>query len=314
MENSNENIPKKQESINTHTLQSDTNKYIHDKKVSLIDIVLKEKNKLKTEETKSGSFLKISLILIFILAIGTGFFIAYKKLIYRPKVIIEQEKHLKPFFYHDEIIPIQINSTPLKESLNQMFIKHYSNGKFIYFPVLENERAVGFAEFINILKIAMHLELSNSIEESFSLSAYSNSSDENDLVFMLKTNTQSETFAGMVKWENKMPEDLIPLLPNKTKEEILFIQNASKNGDTFSSTTPLDLISATATPENIPVLNSSKYLFQDKLINNIDTRVLRSKNNETIILYGFFAGKYLVITTSEEAFKNTINRLKISLE
>lgn len=300
--------------LDTHTLQSDTNKYIHDKKVSLIDIVLKEKNKIKTEETKSGNFLKISLILIFILAIVSGFFIAYKKLIYRPKVIIEQEKHLKPFFYHDEITPIQISDMPLKESLSQTFEKVYSNGKFIYFPVLENKRSVGFAEFINILKIAMPYELSNTIEENFSLSAYSNSSGENDLVFMLKTKAQSETFAGIVKWENKMPEDLISLLPDKTKEEILFIQNSFLSENNFSSTTPPDLISAAATPENIPVLNSSKYLFQDKLINNIDTRILRSKNDETIILYGFFAGKYLVITTSEEAFKNTINRLKISLD
>ncbi len=51
--------------------------------------------------------------------------------------------------------------------------------------------------------------------------------------------------------------------------------------------------------------------FQDKIINNRDTRVLYDTNGNPILIYSFFSTQYLIISVDLETFNEIISRLSI---
>ncbi len=88
---------------------------------------------------------------------------------------------------------------------------------------------------------------------------------------VFKTSSYETSFAGMLKWEETLQQDLTPFL--------------------HASTTP-----GTTT-------------FQDVVIRNKDVRVLKDTTGKAAILYSFPSKDTLVITTDEETFKEIIGRL-----
>lgn len=85
------------------------------------------------------------------------------------------------------------------------------------------------------------------------------------------------TFSGMIKWENKIVQDLTPI----------FI----KEGTTFS--------------ESKKIGGSN---FEDTIIRSKDVRVLKDSAGNVAVLYSFLDPKNLVITTNEKTFVEILNR------
>lgn len=87
---------------------------------------------------------------------------------------------------------------------------------------------------------------------------------------ILKTNAYDFAYDGMLRWENYLATDLGPI---------------------FLSTT------------------TNNY-FEDKIIYNKDTRVLRGTDGAIRLLYSFNDKNTIIITTNETTFKNLVDRLR----
>lgn len=93
---------------------------------------------------------------------------------------------------------------------------------------------------------------------------------------IIRLNSFENAFSGMLKWETFMADDLLPLFG---KGEVL------------------------------KTLTQAEH-FEDYLFINQDTRVLRNKMGDIVLLYAFPDRNTLVITTSQDTFKELIDRLK----
>ncbi len=95
-------------------------------------------------------------------------------------------------------------------------------------------------------------------------------------VMLIKIDSFQNAFPGMLDWEGRMVEDILPL---------------------FASSDELN---------SVPSVS----LFADKTINNVDVRILKDTNGNTVLLYGFVGTGMLVITDNEESFRTISGRLQ----
>lgn len=95
--------------------------------------------------------------------------------------------------------------------------------------------------------------------------------------FMLvKLDSFENAYPGMLEWEPRLAEDLLPLFAE----------------------------------DNVVLSTPSSREFEDKTIQNHDTRVLRGGTGEIVLIYGFFDNNLLVVTDTDESFRTIINRLQ----
>lgn len=290
-----------------HTFRDDANKYIKDKKISLMDIVKAEGFK-RNKETKKGG-IKFFFIFLFIVLILAGAAYAgyyyYDKFFNKPRKIEEKEEIPRPFIFSDEIRPVYLsNSENLTDVIREIYAGNYKSGGFIYFPIIENKKTISSREFLNELKIKASDDFLKSVENEFIFNILTDKDKNSDLVFAFKIKNYEGAFSSLFEWEKTILSDLTAVLPDKTTEQI----NLSGNS------TSTALVSASSS-KAINLNQNSSLPFYDKIIDNIDTRIVKSPLSEKIIfIYGFFGEKFLIISTSEDAFKNAVNRLKISLK
>ncbi len=90
-------------------------------------------------------------------------------------------------------------------------------------------------------------------------------------ILVFKIRDYDSAFAGIIKWERTIDQDL---------EEIFSLSPTS--GD-----------------------------FQDKVIQNHDTRILNDKNGNSVLIYSFINRNYLVLTTNEEPLKEIFRRFSL---
>lgn len=102
--------------------------------------------------------------------------------------------------------------------------------------------------------------------------------------FILRVNSFERTFAGMLGWEQRMPDDLGNFYP--------------------AYGTGLDTASTTA-----PVITGGDGQFADAVVANHDVRILRDAYGRSLMLYGYFDKQTLIIARNEDAFTALIARL-----
>lgn len=96
-------------------------------------------------------------------------------------------------------------------------------------------------------------------------------SENGDFIFLFRVKNRLDTLGIMLNWEEAMPQTFGPIV------------GASDTGVRE---------------------------FRDIIVKNVDARItLPDQNNQTMWGYSIVLGKYLVITTSESALRNTIERI-----
>jgi len=69
---------------------------------------------------------------------------------------------------------------------------------------------------------------------------------------------------------------------------------------------------------NLPVTLADSALFnkpfEDVVIKNIPTRMLRDETGRTLLVYGFWGDKYMIMATDREVFSQIINRIQKTLQ
>lgn len=298
-----------------HTFQSDANKYIKEKNISLADIALKEKVKYKTDgEIKKNktAYFAVPLILIALILAST---VAYNKLLKNRVTAEKKETYSRPFIFSDETRIFEIPVSPvskketenLAKSIKDGLSKKYKKNGFIYAVFTKDKKQIETDEFFNFLKISDNPELLKSLEKKFNINIYTDSEGKNNLILVFKTKVFKTTYRAMFDLEKTLLTNLSAIVPEHAKKTPPISYEATS---TIKATSTSKETSSTETFLNF---NSDKsQVFTDETINNIDVRVLE-KDKEIVLIYGFFSEKYLIIASSKESFKKSLERLKISL-
>jgi hypothetical protein len=112
--------------------------------------------------------------------------------------------------------------------------------------------------------------------------------DKNTPFMILKTDFFQNSYAGMLKWENSITDELATLLNYKEK-----IKNQNSTGTSTINT-----------------YLSIRGKFHDKILLNRDVREFINEDGITLLVYSFVDNGTLVITTSEEVLKKIIQELE----
>lgn len=98
-------------------------------------------------------------------------------------------------------------------------------------------------------------------------------------------NSFDNTFDGMLQWESKMATDL--------KSFLEYQRTIGTSTEIFRP-------------------NTTGKSFEDVVIRSKNVRVLKDADNEVVLLYSFLSDKYIVVTTSEQSFREILTRFLAS--
>lgn len=160
------------------------------------------------------------------------------------------------------------------DSIEQFFITQMVGG---------TKQIINTTKFFDAVEAKIPPSLLRSLENQFTLGIHS--FNGNNPFIILKTNFYQNAFAGMLSWEETMPDDL---------------------SGWFYSPTKFSVASSASSDQ---MLFGSKYQFIDSVIKNKDARVLKDTKGNTVLLYSLVDKETIVITTSEYTLKEVFNRL-----
>lgn len=257
------------------TLKTDSERFIQEKNISLIDIAAAKADKegLKVQEQKRSwkNILFISFIIILLIGTGvSGFFIYKLKQKKSQGVVISPLP--KPFLLTDKEEEVTLNGVKDK---TQGFL---STKELLYLAIFREitdeqgkttKRLVTINEFFDHFRIASSSGIIEPVEKKFMFVVFR--SDKNWPVLIFKLKAYDNAFASMIKWEGTMANDL---------SEIFFID---KN-------------------------QVSSFAFSDKEIENRDARLLYDSSGKPVLLYSFINKEYLIIASSEDALREIFRR------
>lgn len=132
--------------------------------------------------------------------------------------------------------------------------------------------ALDSGEFLKTIGTNPPPEFSYSLDSKFMLAKFYLAKDWPVLIFKIRD--YDSAFAGIIKWERYIAADL----------QGLFL---SSN------------------------LNNTNNFFEDKVVQNHDTRILNDKDGNSVLIYSFINRNYLVITTNEEPLKEIFRRFSL---
>jgi len=132
--------------------------------------------------------------------------------------------------------------------------------------------ALDSGEFLRMIGANPPQDFLYSLDSKFMLAKFYFAKDWPILVFKIRD--YDSAFAGIIKWERFMAMDLQGLFPS-------------------------------------PNLNNTNNFFEDKVIQNHDTRILNDKDGNSVLIYSFINRNYLVLTTNEEPLKEIFRRFSL---
>lgn len=138
--------------------------------------------------------------------------------------------------------------------------------------------------------------LLRNIDAAGSMAGIVNTNSGQAPFFLLSVGSYRATFSGMLSWERTMLTDLGPFFP---------MYPAAKTTTTSSSTT---------TPATVATTTAilAKSGFRDEVVSNHDVRVYRDADGRSILLYGYWDQKTLIIARDPAAFTEILARLATS--
>jgi hypothetical protein len=251
------------------TFKSDSSQYIKKEGISMVDVATAQVKRGFGSFVAPGAslFSTRNIILasavIVLVGAGIGAFAVFGKKEAAPLVVVLPKPVLTSDFEKETTLPdlLKTIKEPVKEN------------KLLYIAVVEGDgqtkKLVTIKELFDNFGIAFPGDTTDIFEGSFMLSIYG---DRPSLIFKIKS--YEKTFVAMMKWEEKMADDL----------SSIFMIN--------------DTISAASS-------------FMDKEIRNHDARILNDSSGASIIAYSFVNKDYLVVSSGEDALGEIIRRFSL---
>lgn len=121
---------------------------------------------------------------------------------------------------------------------------------------------------------------------------------------VVKIASFDNAYSGMLQWEAALAQDLGPLF---TGERIS--SRAGQSALRQTANANATGTAATGTPESAPEPQGRAGRFDDLLVRNLDTRVVRTETGSIGLLYSFVDKSTLVITSSEAALIGIVEKM-----
>lgn len=226
---------------------------------------------------------------------GVGAYVAYGRYFSANEPVVLAPTVFAPIFV-DEHMPISGRGDALKQAIEQSVTRPLAQGavRQLY---LENTATTSvFAA----LKLPAPGVVLRNIAPAGSMAGVVNAGGTQSPFFILSVTSYSQTFAGMLSWESSMPRSLAAFFP----------AYPAASEKTIATTT-----AATSTPSvasATPAVPASFAGFIDAMVANHDVRLYRDAARRTILLYGYWDQKTLVIARDEAAFTEILRRLATS--
>lgn len=259
------------------TLKSDYSEILHEKKISLTDIFLRQpagrENIGSGYEKNRGKKIIAALTIVLILLI-LGTWLSIK--IFSKKPAAENEITAPPqpiMASQKEIIIDAADKKDFDRQLKIILSGYYRMGDFISVPVKQNNRLITSKEFLNLLQSEAPVFLTIFLKDNFFLGILSLEKNNPLLIFEIEDGKYDTVFSAMLKWEKYLTQGLS------------FIAD-----------------------KDIEIL-STDLKFKDEIVQNQSVRTLETTEGETIFLYTIFNKKYLIITNQPRTFEETIKQL-----
>lgn len=279
------------------TYRQDVAGVMRDKKTSLVRLVLeeqKERNRREREvsPTSRKNLPLIFLSLIFLFStIGIVYYIYFRinsvdhtledlKIV--PLIFVEKNKEIAvsgkdPRALEGEIVNDILQDTTLKVDVIEYLFFTETLGVQTQDGIVQKKNIIPSDRLFEAVGIKMPPMLLRSLRPDFMLGFHS--FNKNQPFLILKTDYYDNAFAGMLEWENGMAKDLLPLFGRV---------------------------------DHVTELSQRKW--DDTVIKNKDTRVLRNFDGSIALVYTFKDQRTLIITTSEDTLLEVSRRLDLEQE
>lgn len=274
------------------TFQGDVEETIHNKKTSVAKVFVaeqesKKKPELELPQKRSGSIflthgiLPLVGVVLFVSGAITLVTIYYNIASNSAPIKVILDNSLVP--YTDKMaldLPKPVDILNREQILKTLSDKkntyNKSVGSVLYLQFLYNKTELSSVEFFQNIAATAPPSLARSFGEKYMSGIYS--FDTNEVFLLLSTDDYGITYAGMLKWENSMANDLSLLFPN--------------------------------TPTLSAGLDTT--IFKDDSFNNQDVRILRNSSGQIGLVYGFIDKNILVITANEKIYQALVNKYRNS--
>jgi hypothetical protein len=284
------------------TYKEDIAEAVRTQKASLTSIAAAEqdrRNSIGMDVIKKPAldYKKIGIIFgsITLIALGVGVMSYFVFFYEKEEIIVEQE--IPSFIFVEEqkkiditgrnareiLLAIGAERTNLSIPLGQ--IEHLYITETIQREMSEVTRIISAEEFLKSIQAQVSDAFLRSIEPDFMLGMHVFNQNQPFIIF--KSNSYQHSFAGLLEWERTIHRDLSPFAGLKADPDI---------------GVPID----PQTGEEI-ILREN---FADRIIQNIDARVLLSETGKIEFLYAFPNQQTIIITTNENTLVEVITRLR----
>ncbi len=266
------------------TYSSDIAEALKNKQGSVLSIAFAEEKKRQQihDVTSAGSKKNITYIIfgvlflgISVVMIGSFFFSIFNK---TPSIMPAPKVPSLISYDVDKAEDITTSSTSSIQELIRKNVAESFEGKvkriLFYQSAGAMQSPVTLREFESKIDFTMPNRLINSLNGEFFVGAI-NANNTNYPVMIFSINSFDTTFPGMNEWEKDIVEDLIY---------------------------PFDI----KADDDNELLNRS---MQDKTVKNHPARILVDKTGKIVLIYGFVGSEYVVISTNEDAYGESVSRL-----
>lgn len=128
--------------------------------------------------------------------------------------------------------------------------------------------------------------------------------------FILSVTAYGSTFSGMLSWESSMPRTLAPLFPAYATPVVAAPPLATTTATTTAKTATKTKVATSTAAAIVPPIFIAG--FRDAVVANHDVRVYRDEKGRSVMLYGYWNQKTLVIARDPAAFTEILQRLATS--
>ncbi len=266
------------------TMRSDAQMYAKEKKLSSLQIAATSyaRQSSTAPAVASSRSYKIPIIIAFaiILLGGVGFLLwSFLGSSPTPAPVAQEPPAPEPLVKSDGVNPISFsesNPGALLSEINSERAKTFRSNAILYLPLKITKQNgliqyLGAKDLINILNIKTPDTFVGNITDDINLFIYSRDSAR-DLVIIFKAISFDRSFSSMLFWEHTMAHDLQNVL-------------------------------------NLPDISGLSANFSDDVIQNNDTRTLKTDQGTFVVGYTIFNKKYIVVATSREALDAVLSRL-----
>jgi hypothetical protein len=279
------------------TYRQDVAGVMRDKKTSLVQMVLEEqKERNKREQEKSPTSRKnLPLIFLSLLFLFSTTGIVYYTFFHintvdqtlldlktAPLIFVEKNTEISidkknAAGLRDEIAKLLHGEDLKVDVIEYLFFTETLNVETSKGTTILQKNLISSDKLFDALGVKMPPMLLRSLRPDFMLGFHS--FNKNQPFLVLKTDYYDNAFAGMLEWENKLAENLLPLFGKGNRVDEL-----------------------------------SQRKWDDTVIKNKDTRVLRNFDGSIALVYTFKDQRTLVITTNEDTLLEVSRRLDLAQE